>query len=152
MLDYLRRLFDYDAWANGEALHSLQATPSERSLKLMAHIIGAEWLWLARLQAKPALMPVWPDFTLDQCISYQQQLPSAWRDYLAAQTADTLLNTASYKNSKGEPWTNAVQDVLTHVVMHGAYHRGQIALDVRTNGGPPAYTDFIEAVRRGKLG
>ncbi len=152
MLDYLRRLFDYDAWANAETLHSIREAPSERSLKLMAHVIGAEWLWLARLREKSAVMPVWPAFTLEECFSYQQQLPPAWRDYLAAQNAAALEHAISYTNSKGERWTNSVQDVLTHVVMHGAYHRGQIAADVRAHGGTPAYTDFIEAVRRGKLG
>ena len=56
-----------------------------------------------------------------------------------------------YTNSKGEPWVNAVADVLHHVVMHSAYHRGQIAGDLRAAGHEPAYTDYIEAVRRGHL-
>ena len=30
-----------------------------------------------------------------------------------------------------------------HVIMHSAYHRGQIAADVRAAGLTPAYTDFI---------
>jgi uncharacterized damage-inducible protein DinB len=55
----------------------------------------------------------------------------------------------SYKNSKGEPWSSAEEDVLMHVVMHSAYHRGQIATDMRANGFTPAYTDFIHAIRQG---
>jgi uncharacterized damage-inducible protein DinB len=54
-----------------------------------------------------------------------------------------------YKNSKGEPWTSNVADVIQHVVFHSAYHRGQIASDVRAAGKEPAYTDFIHAVRNG---
>jgi uncharacterized damage-inducible protein DinB len=42
-----------------------------------------------------------------------------------------------------------VGDILTHVVAHSAYHRGQIAAAVRAAGGAPAYTDFIHAARRG---
>ena len=53
-----------------------------------------------------------------------------------------------YKNSKGEAWTSSVLDVLTHVVMHSAYHRGQIASVMRAGGGTPAYTDFIHAARQ----
>jgi uncharacterized damage-inducible protein DinB len=41
--------------------------------------------------------------------------------------------------------------VLTHVVLHGAYHRGQIAADLRAAGLEPPYTDFIEAARRGEI-
>ena len=52
-------------------------------------------------------------------------------------------------NSKGEPWTSRVEDILLHVVMHSAYHRGQIASDVRASGHTPAYTDFIHCVRQG---
>lgn len=42
-----------------------------------------------------------------------------------------------------------MEDVLTHVIMHSVYHRGQIAAEVRASGSEPAYTDFIEAIRRG---
>jgi len=38
---------------------------------------------------------------------------------------------------------------LTHVIMHSAYHRGQIALEMRAAGMEPAHTDFIHAVRQG---
>jgi uncharacterized damage-inducible protein DinB len=57
----------------------------------------------------------------------------------------------SYKNTKGEPWTDTVQDILTHVLMHSAYHRGQIASQMRASGQTPAYTDFIHAVRQGLI-
>jgi uncharacterized damage-inducible protein DinB len=57
----------------------------------------------------------------------------------------------SYVNSKGEPWTNRAEDILLHVVFHSAYHRGQIASDMRPAGLQPAYTDFIHAIRSGKL-
>jgi uncharacterized damage-inducible protein DinB len=43
-----------------------------------------------------------------------------------------------------------VDDILMHVVMHSAYHRGQIALEVRCAGQTPAYTDFIHAIRTKK--
>jgi uncharacterized damage-inducible protein DinB len=37
------------------------------------------------------------------------------------------------------------------VVIHSAYHRGQIAADVRAAGHEPAYTDFIHATRTGRV-
>jgi uncharacterized damage-inducible protein DinB len=56
-----------------------------------------------------------------------------------------------YTNSKGEPWTSTVEDILTHLVIHSAYHRGQIASDLRNAGQKPAYTDYIHAVRQGLI-
>jgi uncharacterized damage-inducible protein DinB len=35
------------------------------------------------------------------------------------------------------------------VLFHSAYHRGQIASQMRAAGFTPAYTDFIHAVREG---
>ena len=42
-------------------------------------------------------------------------------------------------------------DILSHVVLHASYHRGQIASAMREAGGTPAYTDFIHAVRSGLI-
>jgi uncharacterized damage-inducible protein DinB len=56
-----------------------------------------------------------------------------------------------YTNSKGEPWESQVDDILTHLVVHGGYHRGQIAAELRAHGVAPPYTDFIQATRTGAL-
>jgi len=69
--------------------------------------------------------------------------------YLQELTADGLEETVSYVNSKGEPWTSSVEDILTHLVLHSSYHRGQIAADTRASGHAPASTDYIHARRQG---
>ena len=74
-----------------------------------------------------------------------------WRDYLDGLLAADLSRAVSYKNSKGEVYTSAVEDILTHVLLHSAYHRGQIASHMRANGQTPAYTDFIHGVRQGLI-
>lgn len=68
-------------------------------------------------------------------------------ELLASLDDDGLADGVAYRNSKGEFWTSSAGDILTHVVLHAAYHRGQIAAAVRGAGGEPAYTDFIHAVR-----
>jgi uncharacterized damage-inducible protein DinB len=35
--------------------------------------------------------------------------------------------------------------------LHSAYHRGQIAFQMRQTGHAPAYTDFIHGVRQGHV-
>ena len=150
-IDSFRRLFAYDEWANREALASLASagTPPARALRLMAHVAAAERLWLERSRGERQSMPVWPELSLDECAAHLAELPGLWRDYLASLTPARLAESVAYTNSKGEPWTSVRADVLTHVVMHSAYHRGQVALDVRAAGATPAYTDFIHAVRQG---
>jgi uncharacterized damage-inducible protein DinB len=144
-----RRLFAYDDWANREIIRALQAAAPRRSLKFMAHILAAERLWLERLQGQNQSLPVWPDFTPSQCHKQAEELPMLWRKYLDERAGTGLSLPIRYKNSKGELWSSRASDILMHVIMHSAYHRGQIAADMRAAGLVPAYTDFIHAVRQG---
>ncbi len=41
-----------------------------------------------------------------------------------------------------------MSEIVTHVAMHGSYHRGQIARQLRSAGLEPPYTDFIQYTRR----
>ncbi len=147
------RLFRYDDWANQEALRSLRALsePPTRGVKIMAHIVNTQWVWMSRLKQDGHRVVVWPDFGLDECAKQLPVLQQAWEKYLKTRTPFDLGTTMEYVNTKGERWTSRVGDVLTHVTMHGAYHRGQIATLVRQAGGEPAYTDFVQAVRTGKI-
>ena len=149
----LRRLFEYDRWANQEALASLRAAtpPPPRGLKVMGHIVAAELLWHARLAGEQAALPVWPDLSPGQCETWLADLAQLWRKYLERAVPGHLGDRVAYTNTKGEAFASTVEDVLTHVVLHSAYHRGQIAADVRAAGHQPAYTDFIHAARTGHL-
>jgi uncharacterized damage-inducible protein DinB len=151
MIEHIQRLFSYDGWANREILRTLQAleVAPPRSVKLLAHILSAEKLWYQRLQLLKQTYPVWPEFSLQHCKLEAEELPKLWEAYLQALKEDGLTRSLSYKNSQGESFSSSKQDILTHVVMHSAYHRGQIATDMRAAGLTPAYTDFIHAVRQG---
>jgi uncharacterized damage-inducible protein DinB len=171
LADYVRRQFSYDEWANKEVLAAIRAaggtdpssaghnsanqsfanpgSPNHRSLQLMSHILAAERLWLERLQQKPQSVPVWPEPDLAQCEAEAATLGGLWLEFLDLITAGDVSQSISYKNSKGEQWTSTIVDVLTHVVLHSAYHRGQIATHMRAHGQTPAYTDFIHGVRQG---
>jgi uncharacterized damage-inducible protein DinB len=150
LTDHLHRQFAYDEWANQEVLAALRTNSADdRSLRLMAHIVAAERLWLERLQQRPQSMRVWPEPDLALCEAEAAEMSRLWVEYLDSSAAADLSQTVSYKNSKGEPWSNTILDILTHVVMHSAYHRGQIASHMREYGQTPAYTDFIHGVRQG---
>jgi len=150
-LPHFRRLFQYDDWANHEVLAALQKLdrPPARSVRLLAHIVSAERLWLERMRLQEQTYPVWPDFTLDGCELEIEESGKMWKQYFASRQPDGLSGSATYKNTKGESFTSQIEDILTHVILHSAYHRGQIAADMRAAGFTPAYTDFIHAVRQG---
>lgn len=145
----LRRLLRYDIWANHETLESLRQTPvPPRSLRWLGHIVGAEHLWLARLRRQTPPLPVWPDLDVAACAEHLADLARLWPEYVESQKPGSLADKVPYINSKGESWAGTVEEILTHVTIHSAYHRGQIASDLRAAGLIPAYTDYIHAVRQ----
>ena len=150
-----QRMFAYDQWANRECLAAMQAAESVSAdtIGRMAHILSAQQLWLERIMKQPQSMPVWPNATIDDCTKLANEMSSAWKNcltQLANQFApDSLDDKVEYRNTKGESWSSRVEDILTHVLFHSAYHRGQIALRMRASSIEPAYTDFIHAVRQG---
>lgn len=152
-LQRLRRLMRYDEWANRETLGSLRkgAAPPEQALRWLAHVLAAERLWLDRLKGSGAQVKVWPALSLEACEREVPELEKLWGDYLEDLDPAELDVEVAYVNSKGEPWSSTVGDVLNHVLLHSAYHRGQIAAAVRAAGGEPVLTDFIHAARQGLL-
>jgi uncharacterized damage-inducible protein DinB len=152
--DDVRRLVAYDHLANDQCLASLMgladAVPS-RGLAIMAHVIGAERLWLARIEGEPSPLAVWPALDLDGCTRELEALDRPWVHLLGALDATLMAREVRYTNTKGETFTNRVEDMLQHVFLHSAHHRGQIAMAVRAAGGTPAYTDFIHIVRSGLI-
>lgn len=152
-LAHFRRLFDYDDWANQETLASLERIekPPRQAVHFLAHILAARELWLVRLKQESTRVVVWPELSMRECKTQLGEDARRWRSYLRGLTPDALASSISYTNSKGEPWTSTVHDVLTHVTLHGAYHRGQVARALRNAGHTPAYTDHIHATRQGLL-
>ncbi len=151
----LLRMFAYDHWANCQCLAAMEVarSVSADTVGRMAHILSAQKLWLERLLRQRQSIPVWPNATVEDCKALADQMVAAWRNYLSQLEMQVppgaLDQKVDYRNSKGELWSSRVEDVLTHVLFHSAYHRGQIALQMRASGLEPTYTDFIHAVRQG---
>lgn len=152
--DFLR-MFAYDYWANCQCISAMRAAgpvPAD-TIGRMAHILSAQKLWLERILRQSQSTPVWPAATIDECKMLADEMSIAWQSYLTRianqYTPESLEDKVEYRNSKGEPWSSRVEDILMHVLFHSAYHRGQVSLQMRASGADPAYTDFIHAVRQG---
>ena len=153
MLDTLRKLFEYDAWASGDVLASLRAAvpPPERALAALAHVAGAGEVWLSRVNQKPDTAVAWPDLGMDALEGRLKEVALSWRAYLAGLSAADLGRPMAYRNTKGEAFSYPLGDVLLHLVLHGAYHRGQVALHLRSAGTQPPLTDYTKALREGVI-
>jgi uncharacterized damage-inducible protein DinB len=151
--EHFARLFRHEAWAQREVALSIRAAGAPPdAVRLLAHIIGATWLWLERLGvAQPRGLGVWPTLDLDGCEAQLAPLADALQA-LALRLDDAELDRqVSYVNSRGEPWTSSVHDVVTHLPLHSSHHRGQVASLLRGAGHPPAVTDYAHSARGGFL-
>ena len=152
-ISHLLRMFAYDDWANREVIANLSAIPEgppQDALRLIAHVLGAESIWLNRIEGRPD-GPVWPGLDLTQCLAEAVRLEDAWKKLLNRIGEAGLEAPVHYVNSKGEAYDSRVEDILQHVLFHSHYHRGQVARAVRAAGHAPAYTDYIHAVRQAHL-
>ncbi|HWN81946.1 MAG TPA: DinB family protein [Candidatus Udaeobacter sp.] len=147
------RELGFNAWANRatwDALRAARVTPT-KAIAVLAHIAGAESLWLTRLQQSDPMVKVWPAMSLADIDRELRSLAAIWRTRCQELSATELEREVSYTNSKGEHWRNRVSDILAHVTLHSSHHRGQICHFLAATGEKPPYVDYIECVRRGHL-
>jgi uncharacterized damage-inducible protein DinB len=150
MTDLLEKLYDHNWWAHDAIVAELRrAAPDNETLRLLAHIVAAEHLWLSRIDGVKGRVAVWPSLTLDEIAVLEAENRTRFRDLLA-RPDDTRRRRVRYRNSAGNDFENDVDAILTHVAMHGHYHRGQIARAMRSAGREPVYTDYIGFVRKGR--
>jgi uncharacterized damage-inducible protein DinB len=110
---------------------------------LLAHVAAAEHIWLARLRCRPAAVPVWPRLTLCECERLAGENAAGYASLLRGLGGADLRVAVRYRNIWGEEFATPVIDILTHVVVHGAYHRGLIAKALGRAGVPAPNTDYI---------
>ena len=118
----------------------LKQTPLEESIRIFAHLLGAERVWANRLAVRPASCPVRPDWNLSEC---ETALADNVEDYRMIIKSLPQTGEITYTNTKGETFTSTTVDILFHVLMHGAYHRGQISQAIQAAGSDIIDTDYI---------
>ena len=148
-LPMFRTLWDHAAWADGLVLEALRASrghPPE-ALREYAHVLGAEEVWLARIQGREPRAAVWPEASFAEVEALAEESRAAYGEDVAALDAGDLESPVTYTNSAGAEFTNTVAEILLHVTLHGQYHRGKVNVLLRRAGHEPAPVDLIAFVR-----
>ncbi len=140
----IRKLVAYNGWANRQVAASLRTISGsiDRPLKLFAHLLNAERLWMSRFAGEAGPLP-WDEHTLEECERLLEENHSAYEKFLDTERANDGDSMFAYHNTQGIPCRTSLQDIFMQVLTHGCYHRGQIASAVKERGGTPAQSDFI---------
>ena len=155
-LDCIRQLYDYNRWADRRILAMSSALTNEDFIRPMgnsfssvrdtlAHILGAEWIWLERWQGRS------PKALLDAASFLKvQSLESRWgtlehgqTQFIEALTPQRLVEELAYLNQRGQRYSYPLWQQMVHVVNHSSYHRGQITTLLRQLGAEAVSTDFL---------
>jgi uncharacterized damage-inducible protein DinB len=150
MIAQLRRLVAHLAWADEHVLEGLRVDPGSdpAALSYFAHVVSTEHVWLSRIAQRPPDVAVWPTLSLDECAFLAARNRDELEAIVATLTEEAdLAREIPYRNSAGVAFVSRLDDILIHVSLHGAYHRGQVSLMVRRSGGTPTPTDYIGFVR-----
>lgn len=147
-----RRWFEYEEDSNAKVLASLQAVAAplralpqfQKAVDLLAHLVAARNMWLYRLGQGSQPAELFPTETsLNELPKMLAEMQSAWRSYLASLTDLDIARRFEYQSYDGPRFSNTVDEVLAQLYGHSLYHRGQIAMILRSIGAEPAATDFI---------
>jgi len=150
MNDHLLRLIAHMRWADDLVAEALAVgdSPDSEALRLFAHIAAVEHLWYSRILERPAEVAVWPALSVAEARELAKRHADLFGALVTGADERALERRVAYRNSKGRSYRSSVADIVTHVSMHGGYHRGQIARQLRTAGREPPYTDYIQFTRR----
>jgi uncharacterized damage-inducible protein DinB len=159
-IDDIRLLYDFNAWANHRAIDACAPLAPEqftrdlassfRSVRdTLAHIYGAQWVWLERWHGRiPTALPSAADFPdLDTVRRRFIEIDRNLVDFAASLNADDLHRIVQYKTVAGTAQAQPLWQMLQHVANHSTYHRGQVTTLLRQLGAKATSTDLIAFYR-----
>ena len=147
--EHLRGLFRYDDWANQQILDALRDHTSERSRRILAHLLITKQEYFERLAGKDSTgFNFWPSLSLDECENLAASTHANYMSLLDSPDESILERIAKYKTSEGVEHENTYRELLTHVVVHSSIHRGNIVLKMREEGIEPPKIDYIIFLRQ----
>lgn len=155
--DDVARLLEYNVWANHRLMRAA-ATLSVDDFKrdvlqashggvrgTLAHIMGAEWLWLERWKGvSPSRLFDEGEFAdvvalRDRWTSIEEHRA----EWLAALREPALAETIHYRTLAGVAFEGPLWKLVQHAANHSTYHRGQVTLMLRALGARVVSTDLL---------
>lgn len=102
----------------------------------LIHIRDAQYIWLGRLQGHSP--DAWPgngfSGTSLQAAADLVESSVQWESFVGGIHVERLGETVSYKNIRGQEFSNTIGQIIAHVMNHGTFHRGQIITMLRGAG------------------
>jgi uncharacterized damage-inducible protein DinB len=155
MKEFMEKL-TYNHWANRHLAEAVSELDNKQFMKMiissfpsihktLIHIIWAEELWLERWQGRSFVPELDPE-EYPTSESIMKKFESLYQDqmqYLNDLNPGSEDQKVSYINFKGKRWEYTLRQMVQHLIIHSAYHRGQLATLLRQLGVSPPNTDYL---------
>jgi uncharacterized damage-inducible protein DinB len=150
MKTYFLKLINYDQFANKAILKAIiGGGEPEQSVRLMAHLLAAQQVWLNRCKGLPASgVVLWPDWKADTFERLIYENHAAWVDFIKGLEPEDFKKIIYYKSTKGDSYKSQLEDILAHLINHGTHHRAQAGQQLKFTGVEKLpLTDYIFFIR-----
>lgn len=152
----LHSLFQYKAWSNEQLFVELakvdpvaQQEARHSAVRLLNHIYVVDQIFAAHLSgaAQAFAATNTPETPTLEALRDGATMLDAWYvDYTADLSPEQLAENISFTFTDGDKGLMSREEMLTHVSLHGAYHRGAAGRIMSQAGTPPPrdlYTRFL---------
>ena len=161
LLDHLRRLARYNAWANRRLFAACRELSDEEYHKprpavfgsihgTLNHLLVGDRIWLDRLAGcapRHARLDERPCATLDELEAARRAEDERIAAVVDGLEEANLSRELRYVTIAGAPQVTPVADVLLHLFNHQTHHRGQVHDQLSQTPVPPPPLDLIYFLR-----
>lgn len=138
---YIQTLIDYNAWANEVCYKAVFELPPEEITKerqsllksilaSLNHLLVIDRVWLAHMTGKDhgyTELRAMITEDMDELWLLRQEMDRTLKDYLADLSHEQLEEKIDYTMIDGQKGTLSRAMMLSHLALHGNYHRGWVA-------------------------
>ncbi|REJ77619.1 MAG: hypothetical protein DWQ47_14705 [Acidobacteria bacterium] len=143
-LKHLKRLYRYNDWANRRVIAVLKQHDCPDAVRVMSHVLITEKEYYERMFGKDSTgFDFWPDADPEGLGALAMKNAEDYERLLENFDDEGLGQIIRYRTSAGSSVKNTFRDVLSHVALHSAGHRGQALTLLRQSGIEPPVVDYI---------
>jgi uncharacterized damage-inducible protein DinB len=155
-MNTIHSIFAHKSWANNELFNLLATVPTEQhaeaihpAIRTLNHIYVVDSIFQAHLQGKPhgytaTNTQATPDLSE---LQFSVATTDAWFEDYASKVSPALLSeTLQFRFTDGDNGTMTREEMLLHIITHGAYHRGNVGQVMKSISVTPPrdlYTKFL---------
>ena len=148
-------LFGHKAWANSELFALLSTLSAEHAdqllicIRTLNHIYVVDRLFRARLAGEAAPFEATNTKATPSLAQLREDVAAtdAWyQKYVASLTEEKASEVLDFTFADGDKGRMSLEEMLLHVITHGAYHRGNVGQVLKSiSVAPPRdlYTKFL---------